>query len=689
MERYLLIFLLQGSIITFFSSCIRTETLECDICIYGGTSSGVIAACAANRLGKRTILIEPEKHLGGLTSGGLGATDIGNKFAITGMSRQFYREVGKHYGKVEQWTFEPHVAEEIFDSMISTSKVKQIKEFRIISLQKEGSKIREITLESSTSEFFKNKKCIRAKIFIDCSYEGDLMAKSGISYTIGRESNSVYGETLNGVQLRDKHQFPDSIDPFIKKGNPKSGLLWGISSDSLLSDGMGDKKVQAYNFRLCLTRNKNNFIPIEKPPDYNPDNFELLRRLIEKHQYSGKVLNLGDYMHIQEMPHGKTDINNNGAFSTDFINNSWNYPEASYEQRDKIKRGHIKYIKGFLYFVGHDQHVPEALRNQMLEWGYSRDEFVGNAGFPYQIYVRESRRMVGEYVMTEKNCTGELKTSDGIGMAAYTMDSHNCQRIVWKGMVKNEGDVQAGGFQPYNISYFAITPKRNECTNVLVPVCLSSSHIAYGSIRMEPVFMVLGESAALAASSAIDNKCKVQDVNVREIQQRLDDDPLLNGSKPELNFDKSDLLFRQKRIIAEVCVGSRLNPAYLHVKKGLFYSVNIDLMNNTDSVFEFWTMSCSWQSNWFSINNSIQFYIYCPKNVPKLEQIYPYTKIEYNGIIKLIDTTNVINRDTFRLSFILVKKNVVNEESDFIHILMNNVHARKDIIWSEPFKIGN
>jgi len=639
----------------FFSSCSRIDIIECDICIYGGTSSGIIAACAADRLGKSTILIEPEKHLGGLTSGGLGATDIGNKFAITGMAREFYRQIGKHYGEFERWTFEPHVAENLFISMISESKVKQLNEFRILSSSREGTRVKEILTESCGKFFFRIKKCIRARIFIDCSYEGDLMAKCGIGYAIGRESNPVYGETLNGVELRDKHQFPDSIDPYIEKGNPKSGLLWGICQDSLQVNGTGDKKVQAYNFRLCITRNKNNFIAISKPSGYDPAHYELLKRLIEKKKKSGKALNLGDYMHIQEMPNGKTDINNNGAFSTDFINMSWSYPEASYSRREKIKTEHVNYIKGFLYFLGHDDKVPLELRNQMLQWGYTKDEFIDNNGFPYQMYIRESRRMIGEYVMTEKNCTGELKTSDGIGMAAYTMDSHNCQRIVWKGMVKNEGDVQVGGFPPYDISYFALTPKRNECTNVLVPVCLSSSHIAYGSIRMEPVFMVLGESAALAASSAIDNNCVVQEVNVSELQKRLSEDPLLNGSKPRLNFDKDDSIFNMKRIIAVVSVGNKLNPAYIHAYNGRFYAVNIDLINNTDSIFSFWIMTCSWQWNWISKNNSLKWwYDECNRNFPINKNIESLHEIAFKGIIEVLDTVNLSSGDKFHLGLIVI-----------------------------------
>jgi hypothetical protein len=509
--------------------CTKQESLSCDICIYGGTSSGVIAALAADRLGKSVILVEPGNHLGGLSSGGLGATDIGNKFAITGMARDFYREIGKAYDTTEQWIFEPHVAELLFNRYIDSSGVRIFMQSKLVRLIRTGKRIEQIITVASNIPGYRSRRRIRAKVFIDCSYEGDMMYLAKVNYTIGREDNRTYGESLNGVQLKDKHQFPDSVDPWIVPGNPGSGLVWGIQKELPEPMGTGDRKVQAYNFRLCLTRDTSNFIAIKAPEKYERSWYELLARLIRLRMKKGEAPDLGQYMHIQMMPGGKTDINNNGAFSTDMINESWNYAEASYRGRQNIKALHEKYIKGFLYFLGHDTAVPVELRNQMLSWGYTRDEFTDNNGFPHQMYIRESRRMVGEYVMSERNCRGIERVEDGIGMAAYTMDSHNCQRIVLNGMVKNEGDVQVGGFPPYPVSYRSIIPKKSECQNLLVPVCLSASHIAYGSIRMEPVFMVLGQSAALAAELAIERHCAVQEVPYNEIQSRLKSDPLFNG----------------------------------------------------------------------------------------------------------------------------------------------------------------
>jgi hypothetical protein len=515
------------------TACSTTE-FQADICIYGGTSGGVVAAYASSQLAKSAILVEPSAHLGGITSGGLGATDIGNKTAITGISRDFYRKLGNHYGQPEMWTFEPHVAETIFNDMVNKPNIKVVTRYHLKRVLKENNLIKEIILESNESPLWKSRIRIRAGIFIDCSYEGDLMAASGVSYTVGREPNSLYNETVNGVQLLDQHQFPDSIDPYAVPGKPESGLVYGINPAPLLPSGTGDKLVQSYNFRLCLTRDAANMVPVTAPDNYNPEHYELLKRVIAFREMKGQQVDLDKYLSIIEMPVNKTDINNNGPFSTDFINNSWDYPEAGYKTRVKIARAHADYIKGLLYFLGHDASVPEYLRNQMLSWGYARDEFRDNGGFPHQMYVREARRLIGEYVMTEHNCRGAAVAEDSVGKAAYTMDSHNCQRVVVNGMVKNEGDVQIGGFPPYPISYRSITPKRTECTNLLVPVCLSASHIAYGSIRMEPVFMVLGQSAAMAASMAIDNKCAIQEIDVKALQDKLVNDPLLDGGKPSL-----------------------------------------------------------------------------------------------------------------------------------------------------------
>lgn len=514
---------------------VNAITIKTDICVYGATSGGVISAVSADRLGKQAIIIEPSRYIGGLSASGLGQTDIGNKKAITGLSRDFYRSIGKHYGKSEMWTFEPHVAEAVFNHFLSATKVKLIKGYELRTLIKSMGKITQITV-TDVENPEKNPITIQAKMFIDASYEGDLMAKAGVSYTIGRESNATYNETYNGFQLREKHQFPDSISPYKVPGNPNSGFVYGVSNNMVMPTGTGDKLIQAYNYRLCLTNVESNKIPITKPENYNPQKYELLRRVIEQREKKKWKHVLGSYFNIGHMPNGKTDINNSGPFSTDFIGENYNYPEADYKTRKRIEQKHIDYIKGLLYFLAYDPAVPDTLQKQMRAWGYAKDEFVTTGGFPHQIYVREARRMTGEYVMTEHNCLGREKVSDAVGMAAYTMDSHNCQRIVVNGYVKNEGDVQIGGFPPYPVSYRSITPKRNECTNLLVPVCLSASHIAYGSIRMEPVFMVLGQSAAVAAVLAIKRKTTVQEVKAEAIQKILKNNPLLNNTKPDADI---------------------------------------------------------------------------------------------------------------------------------------------------------
>lgn len=508
---------------------------EYDICVYGGTAAGVISAYTAKMTGKKVLLIEPGKHLGGMSAGGLGYTDIGNKYVVTGLARDFYRRIGRHYGTFEQWTFEPHVAETLFREYAQRAHIEILYDHRIVSAAKKGTEIGSITLEQS-SDPAAAKKTIRAKQFIDCSYEGDLMARSGVRYTTGREANAQYGETYNGVELRAKHQFPDGIDPYKTPGKPGSGLLWGISENKLEPDGSGDKKIQAYNFRICLTDDPKNRIGITRPENYDPAKYELLLRYVAKKPPG----DLWGFLKFDLMPNHKTDINNNGPISTDMIGTNYAYPESDYATREQIFKAHTDYNKGLLYFIGHDPRMPEHLRNQMLKWGYPKDEYTDTGNWSFQMYVREARRMIGETVMTQDHCEGRKVAEDGIGMAAYTMDSHNCQRIVVNGMVKNEGDVQVGGFGPYPIAYSSLTPKRTEATNLLVPVCLSASHIAYGSIRMEPVFMVLGHVSAIAASLAIDKKCGVQEVSAAEIRKIRDENPLADGSIPEILVDNSD-----------------------------------------------------------------------------------------------------------------------------------------------------
>lgn len=506
-----------------------------DLLIYGGTSAGVIAAYSAAQLDKKVVLVVPGTHIGGLTSGGLGMTDIGNKNAVTGIARQFYRKTGAHYGKFEQWRFEPHVASQVFEDYLNHKNITVIQDHWIDSVHMEGQQI-----ISATFFDMKNKEetqSISAFQFIDCSYEGDFMAKSGVSYTVGREPNHLYNENYNGVQLLPhKHQFEVPVSPYLVPGDPDSGLLPGITAEELQRNGTEDYKVQAYNFRLCLTQDKNKQIPFYKPDYYNPLEYELLARLLKtRHNWR-----LRDLLILSGMPNGKTDVNNKGPISTDYIGRNWEYPEADYEKRMQITKMHEDYIKGYLYFLANDKRVPDNLQQEAKSWGYAADEFTENRGFPTQMYVREARRMIGEYVMTEHNCLGDSVVTDGIGKAAYGMDSHYCQRVIIDGQVKNEGNINVEDFPPYPIAYRSITPKRSECTNLLVPVALSASHIAYGSIRMEPVFMVLGQSAAVAASLAIDQNNVVQEVDVANLQQMLGNNPYLNGQPGDLLLDDSN-----------------------------------------------------------------------------------------------------------------------------------------------------
>lgn len=510
---------------------------EYDLCVYGGSSAGIVAATSAARVGKRVVLIEPTEHLGGLTTGGLGLTDIGNKQVVKGLSQEFYRTLGHHYGRLEQWIFEPSVADSIYRVWLDDERIKVVRSRRLVDVEKSGTHMVAIRVTDSKS----GEDTVRyaAKAFIDATYEGDLLSSAGVSYTVGREPNDQYGETFSGVQMLRNHQFPDGVDPYIIKGVPESGLLWGISDATLAERGTGDRLVQAYNYRICLTDVQENMRPIERPADYDSTRYELLLRLIEAQP---DKRDLKDYFIWSMMPNRKTDINNRGGFSTDMIGANHNYPEASWAERCRIINEHTSYTQGLLYFVGHDERVPESMRNEMLRWGYPLDEFTANNNWTPQLYVREGRRMVGEYVATQADCELRTSVSDGVAMAAYKMDSHNCQRVVirkgGRAMVKNEGNVEEGRTLPYPISYRSITPKREECDNLLVPVCVSASHIAFGSIRMEPVFMVLGQVAAMAAAQYIDAGLpNVQSVDVEALNKLIDENPRLDGSQPDLLVD--------------------------------------------------------------------------------------------------------------------------------------------------------
>jgi hypothetical protein len=490
------------------------RTLRADVCVYGGTAGGVIAAVQAARLGRGVVLIEPSNHLGGMTSGGLSWTDYGNRAAVGGMALEVYQRIGKRYGIAEELKFEPKIAEAVLNEMADEAGIVVRRQEFLKSVKMRGKKIVSLTTETGLT--------IEAKVFIDATYEGDLLAKAGVRHTIGREGNHIYRETINGVQVHDKHQFDVPVSPYIREGDPDSGLLPHINS-SVEPTGTGDRRIQAYNFRLCVTTKPENRIPFAQPPDYDRREYVLLERTIR----AGSVQVFGKFDPIRN---GKIDKNNHGAVSTDFIGMSDRWPEAGYRERDRIFRKHVNYQMGWFWFLCNDAKISADIRNRMSQYGLCKDEFTETGGWPHQIYVREGRRMVSDTVMTEHNCRCTISAEDSVGLASYGMDSHNCQRVVIDGKVKNEGDVQVPVTKPYPVSYRAIVPRKGDCENLLVPVCLSCSHIAYGSIRMEPVFMMLGQSAAFAAHLAIQRNSSMQEVNYAELK------PLLEKSGQVLRF---------------------------------------------------------------------------------------------------------------------------------------------------------
>lgn len=524
-----------------FTRCNANNSLthHADVVIYGGTSAAIIAAVQAKKSGKSVIVVSPDTHLGGLSSGGLGFTDTGDKSVIGGLARDFYHRVYLHYqdagawkwerkeayGNKGQgtpaidgdartmWIFEPHVAENIFEGYVAEYEIDVYRDEwldRESGVVKNGSQIVSITTLSGHT--------YHGKMFIDATYEGDLMAAAGVSYHVGREANSVYGEKWNGVQvgvLHHDHWFKSDISPYRIPGDSSSDLLYGVSADHPGEYGAGDDKVQAYCFRMCLSNHPDNRVAFPKPDHYNPDNYELLARVFETGWRE-------TFNKFDVIPNKKTDTNNHGPFSTDFIGMNYDYPEASYARRREIIKAHEDYQKGLMYFLANDPRVPDDVRNEMAQWGLAKDEFTDNGHWPHQLYIREARRMVGHYVMTEHDTFSEREITDPVGMGSYTLDSHNVQRYIKAdGYVQNEGDIGVRPKGPYRISYGALVPKKNECTNLLVPICVSSSHIAFGSIRMEPVFMILGQSAALAASLAIDNGLAVQDIDYALLESVL------------------------------------------------------------------------------------------------------------------------------------------------------------------------
>jgi hypothetical protein len=513
-----------------------------DIVIYGGTASGVIAAVQAKKMGRTVVIVSPDKHLGGLSSGGLGFTDTGNKAVIGGLARDFYHRVWKHYDQPGAWTwqkreeygnkgqgtpamdgdertmwiFEPHVAEQIFEDYVKEFDIPVLRDEwldRAKGVKKDGTRITAITTLSG--------KTYEGRMFIDATYEGDLMAAAGVDYHVGREAKSVYGEDWAGIQtgvLHHRHHFgvlKEKLSPYVVPGDPKSGVLPGVSAEPPGEYGAGDKKVQAYCYRMCLTDLAENRIPFAKPEGYDAKDYELLLRVFN----DGWRETFGKF---DPIPNHKTDTNNHGPFSTDNIGRNYEYPEAEYAKRREILKQHEAYQKGWLYFIANDPRVPAEVREKMQSWGLPKDEFKDNGGWSHQIYVREARRMIGSYVMTENELMKKRPTPDSIGMGSYGIDSHNIQRYITPaGSVQNEGDIGVGLKAPYEIAYGSLVPKKGQCDNLFAPVCMSSSHIAFGSIRMEPVFMILGQSSATAASLALDENLAVQQVDYGKLRARL------------------------------------------------------------------------------------------------------------------------------------------------------------------------
>jgi len=473
------------------------QTVEADVCVYGATPGGVTAAVQASRMGKRVVLVEFGRHVGGMTAGGLSDTDGGDKIITGGIADEFYARIGKRSG------FRPSAAEAAFRALLADAHVRLFFEHRLKRAEKQGNRIVQITTEEGDR--------FRAAMFIDATYEGDLMARAGVSYAVGREGNDTYHETINGVIFGPKDNFDRPVDPYVTPGNPASGLLSGISPEPARPVGQGDKFVQAYNFRMWLAPADKGALPWPKPAGYDPARYALLLRYI---QAGARHVDL----------HAGDNNNHhmfNGAFSTDDIGMNYAWPDADYPTREKIFQEHVTYQQGLMYFLANDPRVPGEIQNKVRAFGPAADEFTDTGGWPNQLYVREARRMVSDYVMTEHNGSGAVVAEDSIALASYEMDSHNTSRLVVDGKVANEGQTYRDVPRPFPLAYRAIVPREAECGNLLVVFCVSASHTGLSPLRMEPVLMITGQSAATAACLSIDAHCPVQKLDYARLRERL------------------------------------------------------------------------------------------------------------------------------------------------------------------------
>jgi len=533
-----------------------SAVIERDVVIYGSSPAALTAAIQAQRMGAGAVIVSPETRIGGLTTGGLGQTDIGNKNAFGGLALDFYRDVAAYYcdeknwmwqkrndylpdgqcagtkGADAMWTFEPSAALKILEGWEKREKLDIRRAERLnrsvgkVKVEGQGQQRRIVSFE------VENGTVYRGKMFVDATYEGDLMAAAGVTYFVGREANAAYGETISGnapnARGSENHNFRRGVDPYVVKGDKTSGLLPGVEPyDPGEKPGNGDRRVQAYCFRMCLTDVPENRLPFAKPAGYDERDYELLFRNFEAGEGSD-----GNLPWINsKMPNRKTDTNNRTGFSTDYIGCNWSWPEASYAERDRILKAHLDYQRGLMWTLANHPRVPENVRKEISRWGTCRDEFADGLGdgWQRQLYVREARRLVGDVVMTERHCRGMQTVARPVALGAYGMDSHNVRRCVTKeGFVRNEGNVEdykaADGktrFPPFGIDYGALVPKCGDCANLFVPVCLSASHMAFGSIRMEPVFFALGQVAGTAAAQAIAAGVPVQSLPYEPLKQRL------------------------------------------------------------------------------------------------------------------------------------------------------------------------
>jgi FAD dependent oxidoreductase len=497
---------------------------QADVIIYGGTPAGIMAAIAAARENASVLVVEPTHWLGGMVSGGLSRTDIGKSETIGGYPREFFARAAMGLEEKDFWFAEPKANLTAFHELLDEAKVAALTDQPLRSVTREGLRIASLTTTDGT--------VFRGRMFIDASYEGDLMAVAGVSCVFGRESRQQYDEGLAGVCPMPIRPLSAEImagggkvrggfihgTPALIPGRDDSGQpLFGVTATQV-EPGAADTLLQAYTYRLCVTQGENLRIPFPKPTAYDPTHYELALRLIR----AFPVVSFNRICNLSPIAHGKFDLNSQGLCSTDLPGGNIGYITGDAATRAKIRAAHRDWIQGLLWFLGHDDRVPESLREQTNRWGLCRDEFVDNDHWPYALYVREARRMIGAYIMTQQDCQERRTKPDSVAMGSFTIDCHMVQRILAEdGTVRDEGSFANGPTKPYQIPYRCLIPKAGDCANLLVPVCLSASHVAICSLRMEPVYMVLGQAAGVAAALAITADQAVQEVDIPALQAHL------------------------------------------------------------------------------------------------------------------------------------------------------------------------